>query len=241
MELIQKTKKAAMEMGAAYFGTADLGAAINGRTTEYEAKLISRYKTAISIGVPLLGSIVDSLKDTEDLFALNNYRFHVYEVVNPRINDITLNIANALIKVGYQALMVPASHTVDAPNLTGLFSHKMAANLAGLGWIGKNCLLITPDRGPRVRWGTVLTDLPVQPTRQAAGKGCGGCTLCVTSCPAGAFTGRSFNSGEPRQARMDAHKCFQYIWQERKQRVGIEACGICVMICPFGARVKAKR
>ena len=241
MELIEKIRKIALEMGAAYFGTADLRTAKNGSTTAYESKLVSQYKTAISIGVPLLGSIVDSLKDTGDLFALSNYRFHVYEVVNPRINDITLNIAGALIKAGYQAMMVPASHTVDGPNLTGLFSHKMAANLAGLGWIGKNCLLITPDRGPRVRWGTVLTDLPVQPTRQAAGKGCGGCTLCVTSCPAGAFTGRSFNSGEPRQARMDAYKCFQYIWQERKQKVGIDACGICVMICPFGAKAKEKR
>jgi epoxyqueuosine reductase len=239
LELRQKIKKLALNMGAAYFGTADLEPARRGATTVYEAKLISRYKSAISIGVPLLGDIVDAIKDTDDLFALNNYRFHVYETINPRINDITLSVAAALTEVGYHALAVPASHTVDAPNLTGMFSHKMAASLAGLGWIGKSCLLITPDRGPRVRWGTVLTDFISPGGKPFAGKGCGGCNLCVSSCPAGAFTGRSFDRHEPRSVRMDAHKCLQYIWQERKQKVGIEACGICVQVCPFGHKSKA--
>jgi epoxyqueuosine reductase QueG len=241
VELRPKVKKIALEMGAAYFGMADLELAKNGRTTPYEAKLISRYKTAISIGFPLLDDIVDAIKDTDDLFALSNYRYHVYEVVNPRINDITLSVAGAVIAAGYQALAVPASHTVDAPNLTGLFSHKMAANLAGLGWIGKSCLLITPDHGPRVRWGTILTDFVGQAGMPYTGKGCGGCNLCVSSCPAGAFTGRTFDQSEPREVRMDAHKCLQYIWQERKQKVGIEACGICVQICPFGHKSKAKK
>ncbi len=192
MELRQKIKKIALEMGAVYFGMADLEKAKSGTTTGYEAKLISRYKTAISIGFPLLDDIVDAINDTNDLFALNNYRFHVYEVVNPRINDITLSVARSLIEAGYQAMAVPASHTVDAPNLTGLFSHKMAANLAGLGWIGKSCLLITPDHGPKVRWGTVLTDFVTPAGQLYTGKGCGGCNLCVSSCPAGAFTGRKF-------------------------------------------------
>ena len=240
MELRQKIKKIALEMGAVYFGMADLEKAKSGTTTGYEAKLISRYKTAISIGFPLLDDIVDAINDTNDLFALNNYRFHVYEVVNPRINDITLSVARSLIEAGYQAMAVPASHTVDAPNLTGLFSHKMAANLAGLGWIGKSCLLITPDHGPRVRWGTVLTDFVTPAGQPYTGKGCGGCKLCVSSCPAGAFTGRSFDSKELRATRMDAHKCLQYIWQERKQKLGIEACGICVQVCPFGAKSKVK-
>jgi epoxyqueuosine reductase QueG len=240
LELRQKIKKITLAMGAAYLGVADLERAGNDTASAYESKLISRYKTAISIGFPLLDDIVDALKNTDDLFALNNYRYHVYEVINPRINDITLSVAGALTQAGYQALAIPASHTVDAPNLAGLFSHKKAANLAGLGWIGKSCLLITPDRGSRVRWGTVLTDFVTPAGQPYAGKGCGGCNLCVSSCPAGAFTGRNFDSKEPRAARMDAHKCLQYIWQERKQKLGIEACGICVQVCPFGAKSKVK-
>ncbi len=236
MDLKKKLEKIALEKGAAYFGLCDLAPAAKGQTTPYEAGLISQFKQAVSVGLPLLDSIVDGLKNPEDTFALNNYRFHVYEVVNPRINDITLSIASAIMQAGYQALAVPASHTVDGANLTGIFSHKMAASLAGLGWIGKSCLLITPDRGPRVRWGTVLTDYIGPADKEIEGKGCGGCRICVESCPAGAFTGESFTSAAPRQARMDARKCFQYIWTERKQKVGVEACGKCVYVCPFGKK-----
>ena len=235
MELKQKVKIIALEKGAAYFGVADLSLAVGG-TTPYEAKLVSKYPVAISIGVTVLNSIVDGVNEPEDSYALKNYWYHVYEVINPKINDILLSVSNALVDAGFDALMVPASQTVDAGNLYGLFSHKMAANLAGLGWIGKSCLLITHDRGPRVRWGTVLSDAKLIPGRPLAGKGCGGCMMCAEACPAKAFSGRDFKRGEPREARMDPKKCLQYIYVERKKAAGIEACGLCVYVCPFGKK-----
>lgn len=91
----------------------------------------------------------------------------------------------------------------------GLFSHKLAAHLAGLGWIGKSCLPVTPEAGPRVRWASVLTDAPLAAGEQLEER-CGECEACVEVCPAGAFSGRSFFSDEPRAARFDAFKCRYY-------------------------------
>ena len=61
---------------------------------------------------------------------------------------------------------LPAALTVLLENLKderqrAVFSNKLAAHLAGLGWIGKSCLLITPQVGPRVRWVSVLTEAPL--------------------------------------------------------------------------------
>ncbi|MBM3154347.1 MAG: epoxyqueuosine reductase [Chloroflexi bacterium] len=236
MDLKTMLEKEARVAGAAYFGIADLSPARQGEITAYERKLMAQYPLAVSIGVSLLDGIVDGIEVQGDSNALKNYWFHVYEVINPLINSIGIRISHIIEGRGYRALQVPASHTVDTANLCGLFSHKIGANLAGLGWIGKSCLLVTPDRGTRVRWGTVLTDAPLEPDKPFSGKGCGSCTLCVDNCPVGAFTGKHFSPSEPREARMDASKCSRYLFQEQKRKAGAEACGMCVNICPFGRK-----
>jgi epoxyqueuosine reductase len=235
MDIKKKIEKLARNKGADYFGVAGLGRAMNELTTPYEAKLVAKYPVAISVGVSLMNGIVDSLSDVNDFISVKNYWFHVYEAVNPRINEITLEIGRALMNHGFNALIVPASQTVDASNLSGLFSHKKAASLAGLGWIGKSCLLITPDRGPRVRFGTVLTDAPLAADSPLEGSGCGGCKKCVVSCPAQAFSGKVWAPTEAREERMDARKCFDYIRLTRKPVAEVAACGICVYVCPFGS------
>jgi epoxyqueuosine reductase len=234
MEIKKELEKLACNKGADYFGVADLGRAAGGPITPYEAKLLEKYPVAVSVGLSLVNGIVDGLEDVNDYFAVQNYWFHVYEAINPHINEITLEIGRAIMNRGYNALIVPASQTVDSSNLSGLFSHKKAASLAGLGWIGKNCLLITPDRGPRVRWGTVLTDAPLPADSPLEGRGCGGCKKCVVSCPSQAFSGKAWKPSDAREERMDAKKCFDYLRVTRKQAAGVPACGLCVYICPFG-------
>ncbi len=180
---------------------------------------------------------MDSIEVQSDSFALQNYRYHIYEVVNPLINAITLRLSHILMEGDFLALPVPASQTLDPERHYGLFSNKMAASLAGIGWIGKSCLLITADRGPRVRWGTVLTDAPLSPGEAMPGKGCAECKLCVEICPAGAFSGKPFLPSEPREERMDTGKCYRWLL-ERKNTIGTSTCGLCVYVCPFGRRVK---
>jgi epoxyqueuosine reductase QueG len=124
--------------------------------------------------------------------------------------------------------------------IAGPVSHKLAAHLAGFGWIGKSCLLVTPDNGPRVRWITVLTDAPLQPTGNAMESRCGKCQECVDACPVGAFTGRTFHPDEPREARFDAAACDRY-FREMEKTGKVAACGMCLYCCPHGRTKKSRK
>ena len=124
---------------------------------------------------------------------------------------------------------------LDEENLLGIFSHKLAARLAALGWIGPSCLLITPEVGPRVRWVTVLTDAPLESNSPLPDR-CADCQLCVKACPPQAFTGRPFDPQEPRDVRFDVHRCEEYRHDLRDQVTGVRTCGMCVYVCPHGQK-----
>jgi len=239
MNLQEKLEQEARDMGATYFGIADLSLTQGGAVTPYEARLISEYPLAISVGVPLISSIVDRIGDQTDVFALHNYWFHVYQVINPLIDQITRSLSSILVFEKHSALSVPASQTIDIKNSYGIFSNKMAASLSGLGWIGKSCLLITPDRGPRVRWGTILTDASLEAGTPMKEK-CGECTECVEACPAQAFTGKAFAPSESREIRMIVKRHTQFV-SAREKNIGKSVCGVCVHICPFGKEKGGKK
>ena len=123
---------------------------------------------------------------------------------------------------------------------TSILSYKLPAHLAGHGWIGKSCLLVTPEYGPRVRFSAVLTDAPLS-TGTPMAQQCGDCTVCVDACPVRAFTGRPFQADEPREARFDPIKCEIFRGtdtkigaSQKKERRSIYACGVCVKVCPVG-------
>jgi epoxyqueuosine reductase len=150
-------------LGADYYGIADLVPAW-GFIHSQGGERIARYPRAVVMGIVLLDTLVDLLPEREDPAAAILYRHHSYDVVDLALDQIGLQIANAIQREGYQALPVPASKRSSDELIAGVFSQKLAAHRAGLGWIGRSCLLITPDHGPRVRWIAVLTDAPLVPT-----------------------------------------------------------------------------
>jgi len=190
MDLDTQLRTLALSLGADYFGVADLSSAYEFILTQ-GGERVARYPGAVSIGMVLQDSLIDLLpdKDTEGAIA---YRHNSYDVVNQILDQIGVRVANVLQRAGYNAFPVPASKRTSGENICGIFSQKLAAHLAGLGWIGKNCLLITPDHGPRVRWVSILTDAPLSPTGSPLEPRCGDCTACVDICPQHAFTGRIF-------------------------------------------------
>jgi ferredoxin len=164
-------------------------------------------------------------------FNISPYLQHIYNIVSPRLDDISLNIARMLRRHGHNALPVPQGFS--GPNKS-ILSYKLPAHLAGHGWIGKSCLLITPEYGPRVRFSAVLTDAPLQ-TGQPMAEKCVDCTICVDACPVNAFTGRPFRLDEPREARFDPDKCARFRGsQKRGSSDKTYACGMCVKVCPHG-------
>jgi len=233
MELDRSVQALAEEMGADFCGVADLAPAQEAIASQ-GGSTVAGLSRAVSVGVALFHAIVDQLPQRLDVPAVAmSYRHHCYDLVNQRLDHTVSRLAGLLQREGHRAFPVPASQTVDGKRLCGVFSNKMAAHLAGLGWIGKSCLLVTPEVGPRVRWASVLTDAPLEPTREPMERRCGDCQDCVDACPAQAFTGAPFLESEPREVRFDAHKCRAY-FRELGKTMDPAICGMCVYVCPHG-------
>ena len=233
MDLDAHLRTLARSLDADYFGVADLSSAHDVILAQ-GGERVARYPRAVAIGMVLQDSLVNLLPE-DDLAAAILYRHSSYDVVNLALDLIALRVANTLQRAGFDAFPVPASKRTDDDRICGIFSQKLAAHLAGLGWIGKSCLLVTPDHGPRVRWVTVLTDAPLQLTGSPMEPQCGDCTACVDICPQHAFTGRPFHRNEPREARFDAATCDRYFREAEKSR-GVAVCGLCLYICPYGRK-----
>lgn len=236
MQLEYRIKIMAEHEGADFFGVADLSSAKD-TITKQGSSFITDYPRAISIGIRLPDTIVDALPQKNNPAVSVNY-IHAYDITNLRLDLLTSKLASIIQQEGYKALPIPASERYDNEKICAVFSHKLAANLAGLGWIGKSCLLVTPEAGPRVRWSSVLTDAPLK-TGAPLESGCIDCNECVDICPVNAFTGRSFNKKEDREARYDAKKCENYLYQS-DNHLKWNVCGLCIYACPYGKKSKNK-
>jgi len=231
-QLRDELDQLARELNLDLFGVADLSSA-HDFVLAQGGDQIAQFPRAISIGIRLLDAVVDELYRHEEPTTIYSYRA-LYNSVNSSLDRATLLIAKKTEDAGFKAYPIPASQTVNSRKLEGAFSHKLAAHMAGLGWIGRSCLLITPSHGPRVRLATVLTDAPLEPGTQLPDK-CGGCARCVELCPARAFTGVQFNPCEPRDVRFGAHHCKDYT-DIRQHKLGEGLCGLCVYVCPYGIK-----
>jgi epoxyqueuosine reductase len=234
MDLDSDLPEFARSLGADYYGVADLASAKDFIRLQGGDR-VTGYPRAVSIGIRLPDPLVDAVADRTDLVGARLYRHNCYDVVNLELDHVALQVANTIQREGFRAFPVAASKRASDEKIAGVFSQKLAAHLAGLGWIGKSCLLVTPDHGPRVRWVTVLTDAPLAPTGSPMESRCGKCTECVDICPVHAFTGRPFKEDEPREARYDAAACDRY-FKKLEAGGGPVVCGLCLYVCPHGRK-----
>jgi ferredoxin len=127
-------------------------------------------------------------------------------------HHVTLNRINSLADflIGHGAKA--ARSYVD----TGPVPERELAQRAGLGWIGKNTMLLRPGVGSWFFIGTVFTDLPLQIDSPFVSDHCGSCTRCLDACPTSAFV-------EPHL--LDATKCISYLTIEWKKELPAELAG----------------
>ena len=235
MNLTKEIEKLSRNYGVDYFGIADLKLAKD-FIADQGGEIVSEYPFSITLGIKLQNSIVDQLpkKNTDNGIAVNYY-FHGYQVINQRLDFVSSLIGSFIGNKGFKALPIPAAERIDNERICASFSHKLGANLAGLGWIGKSCLLVTPDHGPRVRFTTILSDAPLKPKNKILENRCGECNECVKICPANAFSGKAFAQNEPREERYDARKCEKF-FDKMKEKGEKPVCGLCLFACPFGRK-----
>lgn len=217
--------------GVSVFGYADVSGVMDQIDAPHR-EAVGERPVAVSFGIGLPHPVVDGLQ-AASVDAARLYKHHAYDVINLRLDLAASQVTQAIQRAGFRALPVPASQRLDGAELRSLFPHKTAAHLAGLGWIGRNCLLITPEFGPRIRFATVLTDLPLKEAAQRMSPRCGNCTACVDVCPARALTGRPFDESEGRDLRFAATHCREHLTKKR-ERTGLDVCGLCLYVCPFG-------
>ena len=233
MNLNTRVQDLAERWGVDMFGVADLAPA-RGAILAQGGPVVAKYPYAISIGIALPYSIVNQLSQRAACVVALSYGHHAY-AIEQHLDVVGLQVCGFLQREGHDAMPIPADQQVDDARICAVFSHKLAAHLAGLGWIGKNCLLVTPEIGPRVCWTTVLTDAPLAITGGPMDERCGECVKCVKVCPVSAFTGRAFREDEPREARFDASKCERYF--AKMEEDGDRAvCSLCLYICPYGSK-----
>jgi len=206
------------------FGFADISCAKSG-TLFAEQPGTETFNTAISIVIKLSPAVLKGITDKP-----THYYFHHYRTVNAYIDSILLKIGLFLEKNGYGYFPVGASQSING--YQGVFSHKTAARLAGLGYIGKNAMFISDKLGMGVRLGTLLTDAPLDTATRLSESSCGNCSICVNACPAMALTGEVFSPDNPEATLIDRHTCSQYM-KEKFQLIGRgSVCGICMRNCP---------
>jgi epoxyqueuosine reductase len=182
------------------------------------------YPTAVSILMRLDPLVVRGLTHgpTQD------YQ-QEYQRVNGALDDATGILVDVLTVHGHTAERVPA--TYDGANGSSVFPHKTAATVAGLGWIGKTALFVSPEFGPAVRLASVFTDLDL-PTGEPIAEGrCGDCRECVDACPAGCGRDVQWRAGMARELLFDASACRHHMTLFRD--LDAQICGICIAACPF--------
>jgi epoxyqueuosine reductase QueG len=154
--LTEQLAEFSRQRGADLYGVADLAPARDFISSP-DFHGIGEFPRAVSLGLRLNDAIV-SQHSPEEPRRQSLYWHHVYEVVTPALDVLAYDVGRWLADRGFQALPVPASTPYNLETLEGIFSHKLAAHLAGVGWIGKSCLLLTDRFGPRVRFVSVLTN-----------------------------------------------------------------------------------
>jgi len=150
-----------------------------------------------------------------------------HDVMVDRLNDLHGWIAGELKR------NVRGKAYVD----TGPILERDLARRAGLGWIGKNTMLLNPERGSFFFLGALLLELDLEPDAPFDADRCGTCTRCLDACPTDAFVAPHV---------MDARRCISYLTIEHRGDIDpalrplmgdlLYGCDICQDVCPWNVR-----
>ena len=151
-----------------------------------------------------------------------------------RLETIVAEIEQILQKNRVKYWIPPVAQQNET-ELRALFSFKTAAARAGIGWFGKNDVIITERYGPRVRLSAILIDeIFAYGQPYTEGRCPEDCTECIEICPCKALKNQQWTIGKDRSEIIDYRKCNR-MRSAFIQKLGRKtACGLCLAACPFG-------
>jgi len=153
---------------------------------------------------------------------INDDEFHLAEIKTDSIADYTESF---IISSGFHAYSQSEENILktgfyDKERNSTPLPHKTIAGYAGMGWIGKHNLLITPGYGSAISMCSVLTDVPLKSVfNEPEPSQCGNCDICVESCSVNAIKGNSWRDGISRDEIVDVFLC--------------NSCLQCMVQCPW--------
>ncbi|WP_407659047.1 tRNA epoxyqueuosine(34) reductase QueG [Marivirga aurantiaca] len=185
--------------------------------------------TKLVEGAKSVVSLLYSYYPSEDLANDGTYKIAKYAygkdyhfVIKDKLRDFMMRIHEEIGEVGGRAFVDSAP----------VMERQWAAK-SGLGWLGKNSLLLNKQRGSFFFLAELIIDLPLAPDGPVKDY-CGTCTKCIDACPTDAIVGNQV---------IDASKCISYLTIELKEEIPTEfsgkmqdwmfGCDICQDVCPW--------
>ncbi len=209
-------KRFCKSLGIDIFGVADISRVKNDFLLS--AGSIKKFDKAICLGLRISAAVLEEIEEQP-----TKLYFHHYRALNAALDQAALRLTNFIQDKGFLALPIPASVILDWENQKAHLSHKQIGQLAGLGWIGRNNLLVNKTAGSQFRIVSILTDMPLKLDKPLKGS-CRDCRLCIPACPAQAI--------KDSPSDFDHFKCFEKLKDFQKQKlVDQYICGVCVKVC----------
>ena len=274
--LTEEVKFWAKKLGAKLVGIASADLFEGAPQGFHPGDILPGAHSVVVVAVPLLYGIVEKSKPFKPYetylhphtlkHGMPNREYAMqYVSLNIKLDRLVQDLGYALEERGYYGFPVQASMPIAGMGIEfakeiqitpeesmekyrcGDLSHRHAAVLAGLGEIGLNNLLMTPEYGPRVRLASVITDAPLVPDKPFSGGLCKGkkdpkkCTICITSCPFNALPRPQAAISDPLQynavhkfrCNSESGKSLQLVSGNWVHAI----CGICIKTCPVGKKL----
>lgn len=187
--------------------------------------------SAVALALPLPADTVAGIGSGPT----RNY-FEQYHALNRELDRLAETAARYITGLGFRTVAQTTTTVVETAGYRTEVPHKTCATRAGLGWIGKSALLVTPEYGPAVRLTSVLTNgqfdvygSPVNTSR------CGSCTKCTDACPGHAIHNALWNVAVTREQLVDVEACRGAARKLAAERIHeeITLCGKCIQVCPY--------
>jgi epoxyqueuosine reductase QueG len=215
----QQIKSLAAGLGAEVCGIADVGRFSMAPKGFHPSDILAETRSVIVFAKPMSRTAYQ----TRSLVSYTLLRNRVLVV----LDDIAIRMTEEIEAAGGRALPIPSAEpyefwSTELRHGRGILSLKHAAQLAGIGTLGKNTVLLNPRFGNRLWLGAVVTDLELAPDPMLGKQCLEDCRLCLDACPQGALDGTTIVQKLCRERSFKASEGGSWYY----------ACCDCLQACP---------